>query len=97
MLMRSVGIRTLKNKLSQYVRLAESGEIVLITDRDRVVAELSPPTNGRAEVLSDALLAEAMRNGLVSSPTFRSAEPPRRRPVATFETISKELSRDRER
>ena len=41
--MRSVGIKVLKNKLSEYVRLAAGGETVLVTDRDRVVAELGPP------------------------------------------------------
>jgi len=38
--MRAVGLKVLKNKLSEYVRLAASGETVLVTDRDRVVAEL---------------------------------------------------------
>ena len=38
--MRSVGIKMLKNKLSEYVRIASGGEIVLVTDRDRVVADL---------------------------------------------------------
>ena len=42
--MRSVDLKVLKNKLSEYVRLAEAGETVLVTDRDRVVAELCPPT-----------------------------------------------------
>jgi antitoxin (DNA-binding transcriptional repressor) of toxin-antitoxin stability system len=41
--MRSVGIKLLKNKLSEYIRLAAGGETVLVTDRDRVVAELGPP------------------------------------------------------
>jgi prevent-host-death family protein len=34
--MRTVGIKVLKNKLSEYVRAAEAGETVLVTDRDRV-------------------------------------------------------------
>src|SRR5207245_2318583 len=34
--MRAVGLKTLKNKLSEYVRLAAGGETVLVTDRDRV-------------------------------------------------------------
>ena len=34
--MRSVGIKLLKNKLSEYIRLAAGGETVLVTDRDRV-------------------------------------------------------------
>ena len=33
--MRSVGIKVLKNRLSEYVRIAEGGETVLVTDRDR--------------------------------------------------------------
>jgi antitoxin (DNA-binding transcriptional repressor) of toxin-antitoxin stability system len=37
--MRAVGIKVLKNKLSEYVRLAERGETILVTDRDPVVAE----------------------------------------------------------
>ena len=41
--MRSVGLKLLKNKLSEYVRLAAGGETVLVTDRDRVVAEIGPP------------------------------------------------------
>jgi hypothetical protein len=40
---RSVGLKTLKNKLREYVRLAAGGETVLVTDRDRVVAEIGPP------------------------------------------------------
>ena len=31
---RAVGVKVLKNKLSEYVRLAESGETVLDTDRE---------------------------------------------------------------
>ena len=45
--MRAVGLKVLKNKLSEYVRLAAAGETVLVTDRDRVVAELGPPVEGR--------------------------------------------------
>ena len=32
--MRSVGLKVLRNKLSEYVRIAASGETVLVTDRD---------------------------------------------------------------
>ena len=46
--MRAVGLKILKNKLSEYVRLAASGETVLVTDRDRVVAEIIPPRADRS-------------------------------------------------
>ena len=65
--MRSVGLKVLKNKLSEYVRIAAGGEIVLVTDRDRVVAELGPPQAGRSTVLTDALLAEGVREGWVDA------------------------------
>lgn len=93
--MRSVGIKTLKNKLSEYVRLAASGETVLVTDRDRVVAELVPPQAGRAERLVDAELAEAVRQGWLTPPTLRSDAPPPRKPVATFDEVMAELDQDR--
>ena len=41
--MRSVGIRKLKSRLREYVRLAASGRTILVTDRGRAVAELAPP------------------------------------------------------
>jgi prevent-host-death family protein len=40
--MRAIGIRDLKARLSEYVRLAKSGETILVTDHDEVVAELGP-------------------------------------------------------
>jgi antitoxin (DNA-binding transcriptional repressor) of toxin-antitoxin stability system len=93
--MRSVGLRVLKNRLSEYVRLASGGERVLITDRDRVVAELVAPTAGRAEALPDALLAEAVRKGWVTPPLGAATAPPPRQPVAALAELLRELERDR--
>jgi prevent-host-death family protein len=47
--MKSVGLRELKNRLSEYVREVRSGESVLVTDRGEVVAELLPPGQGLDE------------------------------------------------
>lgn len=44
---KSVGIKTLKAKLSEYVRLAKAGETILVTERDEVVAELRPASRER--------------------------------------------------
>ena len=93
--MRAVGLKVLKNKLAEYVRLAASGETVLVTDRDRVVAELSPPRAGRAESLADAQLADLVRRGLVSPPTRPRGLPPSR-PVAPTEVVLAELRADRD-
>ena len=94
--MRSVGLKVLKNKLSEYVRLAASGETVLVTDRDRVVAELVPPRVGRSELLTDAQLAELVRKGWLAPPTVVSEEPPPSVPVVPLAQVLSELDSDRD-
>jgi antitoxin (DNA-binding transcriptional repressor) of toxin-antitoxin stability system len=48
--MRAVGVRDLKANLSRYLREVQSGEVVLVTDRGRVVAELrAAPATAQAE------------------------------------------------
>jgi antitoxin (DNA-binding transcriptional repressor) of toxin-antitoxin stability system len=91
----AVGLKTLKNKLSEYVRLAARGETVLVTDRDRVVAELGPPREGRSPILADAVLAEAVRQGWLTPPALPASGPPPRRPVMKFRALLEELERDR--
>ena len=94
--MRSVGLKVLKNKLSEYVRLAAGGETVLVTDRDRVVAELGPPQPRRSPMVDDALLAEAVREGCLTPPLSTRDDVPPRRPVLRFDDLMKDLEQDRE-
>jgi antitoxin (DNA-binding transcriptional repressor) of toxin-antitoxin stability system len=94
--MRAVGLKTLKNKLSEYVRLASSGETVLVTDRDRVVAELGPPAPGRAEHLADAQMADLLRRGLVTPPLESPSTPPPRFRLAPLSEILRDLDADRD-
>jgi antitoxin (DNA-binding transcriptional repressor) of toxin-antitoxin stability system len=93
--MRSAGLKVLKSKLSEYVRLAAAGETVLVTDRDRVVAEIVPPRARRDAVVADAILAEAVREGLIVPPTLVGAGAPPRQPVATFGELVRDLRADR--
>lgn len=41
--MKAVGVRELKARLSRYLREVQAGEVILVTDRGRVVAELRAP------------------------------------------------------
>jgi len=93
--MRSVGIKVLKNKLSEYVRLAAGGETVLVTDRDRVVAEITPPQLGRSPHVADANLAELVRKGILKPATIVGKGPPPRKPTMTLEEIMKDLDEAR--
>ena len=93
--MRSVGLKTLKNKLSEYVRLAAGGETVLVTDRDRIVAEIGPPSPARTAILSDALLLDAVRQGWITAPISVGRGPPARKPVMTIDELLSNLQHDR--
>ena len=95
--MRSVGLKVLKNKLSEYVRLAAGGETVLVTDRDRVVAELVPPREGRSPLLAEAMLAEeAVRRGFITPAAMGPGAPPPRAPVMKLAELLRELGHDRD-
>jgi len=92
--MRTVGLKTLKNKLSEYVRLAAAGETVVVTDRNRVVAEIGPPRSREQE----SVIERGIREGWIR-PAKRGADwPPPSKPVKglTLEQLLKELDEDRE-
>lgn len=93
----AVGLEELKNRLRECVRIAARGETVLVTDRDRVVAQLRPPLPERSAVIADARLAAAVRRGWRTPPRVGAgASPPPRLPVARFDEVQGEFARDRE-
>jgi prevent-host-death family protein len=66
----TVGVAQLRQNLSKYLRRIEEGERLVVTDRNRPVAELGPPpTTGPA---LDRLIAE----GRVSRPRRASLPEP---------------------
>ena len=92
--MRSVGLKVLKNKLSEYVRLAAAGETVVVTDRGRVVAELNPPRSK-----PESIIERGIREGWIR-PAVRGPDwpPPKPTPIAglTLEQLLADLDKDRE-
>ena len=61
-----MGVRDLKNKLSEYLRHVRLGERVLVTDRGEVVAELLPPGQGQGDPSVPAGLQSLARRGLLT-------------------------------
>ena len=61
--MKAVGVKVLKAKLSEYLRLVKTGVTVLVTERDEVIAEIHPARRQRIGELSlhDKLVAMAER------------------------------------
>jgi antitoxin (DNA-binding transcriptional repressor) of toxin-antitoxin stability system len=79
---RTVNIRELKNRLSAYLRDVKGGDVVLVSDRGRVVAEIRQPTVGAHAIDAAAgkrqRLVEAgvLQPGLPHDPALYR-EPPR--------------------
>ena len=92
--MKAVGLKVLKNRLSEYIRMVESGETVLVTDRDTVVAEIRPPSQPGRDI-HDLLLAEAVRKGWVTPPLFGRGVIPPRAPIDKADAILGALAKDR--
>jgi antitoxin (DNA-binding transcriptional repressor) of toxin-antitoxin stability system len=90
--MSTVGLKILKNKLSEYVRRAAAGETVLITDRGRVVAEIGPP-----QPKPESWRERGIREGWIR-PAVRGPDwPPPRNPIPgyTLEQLLADLDEDR--
>ena len=83
---RTVGLRELKNRLSEYVRMVRAGEHVHVTDRGHVVAELIPPGAavnreqhpGLAALERRGLLRPGARNSADLYPALRRSLKPGR-------------------
>lgn len=94
--MRAVGIKALNSRLSEYVRRAESGETILVTNRQRVVAEIHPPRATTNPWLTDPVLADMVRKGEITPPTLsRKGRPPSGKRVAPLAQLLRELDEDR--
>jgi prevent-host-death family protein len=70
--MTTVGVAELRQNLSKYLRRVARGERLVVTDRNRPVAELGPPPSTGNEL--DRLIAE----GRVSRPARRGLPEPLR-------------------
>ena len=94
--MRKVGIKVLKDELSKYVRLAEAGETVEVTDRGKVVAQLGPPSVDRSKMTPEERWADWVRRGIVTPAKYPIGYVPPRKPMISLEQLLKELDEDRE-
>ena len=92
--MKAVAVKELKNRLSSYLREVRAGEVVLVTDRGRVVAELRQPSTGVALSGHDQMIARLCAEGVLVAGlpqdprAYRTS--PLRRAVATADLLAAE-------
>jgi antitoxin (DNA-binding transcriptional repressor) of toxin-antitoxin stability system len=75
---KTVGVRELKNKLSAYLRDVRAGTRVLVSDRNRVIAELHEPRAAYGVGSSfDPQMEEWIETGVVTPPSVEKTPLPK--------------------
>ncbi len=67
--MSMVGVKELKNRLTQYLRRTKSGEEVIVTDRGKPIAMIQPIHSAKPTKSLEARLARLASRGLITLPT----------------------------
>ena len=96
--MKTVGLKVLKNKLSEYVRAAAAGETIVVTDRGRPIAEINPPRQVSDRYKDHPVIARGIREGWITPAENPGGMLPPRKPIPgyTLERLLADLDRDRE-
>lgn len=96
--MKTVGMKLLKNKLSEYVARAERGETVLVTNHDRVVAKLVPAAPEDMPPKKESVIERGIREGWITAAKNPRSGPPLAPPpgIMTLEELMAEIDADRE-
>ncbi len=86
----TVGVKELKNKLSEYLRLVRGGTSLLITDRNQVIAELHKPSSAMPSTVTP-LIDQWIHSGLLQIPPQIQKRSRLKGPIKTKEPLSKKL------
>ncbi len=75
--MKSIGIKALKNQLSRYLNLVRQGEVIMVTDRDDVIAEIRRPTQvfGVGQTRMQSFIADGVARGVIEDRVSDEALP----------------------
>ena len=66
-IMKTVGVKNLKDQLSQYLKLVKNGETIIVTDRNEIIAEIRKPLYyaNSGDTLMEQYLKEQAQNGKI--------------------------------
>jgi prevent-host-death family protein len=80
-----VGVRELRNKLSEYLSRVREGELLVITDRGKPIGELGPAVRGRNVELARTLVRKGVASWNGGKPKGLSGAP---RPKAGLVSVA---------
>ncbi len=87
-MIKTTNIRTLKDRLSAFLQDVRRGDIVLVTDRGRVVAEIRQPTVGAPTLgAAEARLSRLVGEGLLKLGLPNEAKAYRRPGIALPDAV----------
>lgn len=92
--MSTVGVKELKNRLTQYLRRTKKGEEVIVTERGRPIALIQPIKSAEHVVSPEARLAKLAAQGFITLPTQKPLKKVRLVKVTGI-PISKTILEDR--
>ena len=90
---KAVGIKELKNRLSEYLREVRSGVRIVVTDRQEVVAELKQPESFLPQGASSSLYYQWCTEGKVRPPGTKT-KLVRQSPLKSRAGLSQELLKE---
>ena len=83
--MASVGVRDLRDNLSEYLRRVREGELLVITDRGKPIGELGPSAQGRSVERARTLVRRGVASWTGGKPKGLSEAP---RPKAGLVSVA---------
>lgn len=95
-MIKTVGVRKLKDNISGYLREVKAGAVILITDRDRVIAELHEPVMDVEAGLDLSARSEWIRDGKLVPPRTKKKKCQPTGLAMKKGTAARLLDRDRE-
>jgi prevent-host-death family protein len=93
----SVGVRDLKNQLSQYLQYVKDGERVVVTEHNRIIAEIVEPERQETDTVIEQKLQQLSREGeiILAKRNKSLVSLPETKETLDWETVYNEVRADR--
>ncbi|GHT94515.1 hypothetical protein FACS1894141_1320 [Spirochaetia bacterium] len=93
----TVGVRDLKNQLSQYLQFVKDGEKVIITEHNRIIAQITVPEQEDSTSSFEAKLVQMSKDGevILAKRNKSIAKMPELNEKIDWESIYNEVRADR--